>query len=177
MDAQVKRIVWNQIASLANDTRVYVGAEINEGAWITLLTEQMEEQQPVAHRAVLYEAPKDFYAATLKEFIRKTREPAVEDALDLRESMKRAAEQKTVVKFKLGRDFKAKRYIDLTPGEALALASEYRKQGGALFRKAAQYEADANHAIQLGLALDRPFATLFTEEDLQGGADDVAAAG
>lgn len=175
MDAAVGRVVSQQIARLARDKRIYIGTNVDEDAWLRLLIERMETDEPAAHRSVQLEAARDYYMGCIKHYIRGTRDTAMDAVRDVRDSMKRATEQNTIVKFKVGKEFKVKRYIDITPREALALSEECRKQGGALLRKAAQYEADANRAIQLGLALDRPFSTMFKAEDLEGSFEDEAA--
>jgi hypothetical protein len=175
IDGPVHRIVQEQCAQLLKHPMVVTQTDVNPEVGVALLIERMRTKYPEAHKAVREQALRDWYAEALRYAIRLTREPAVESALSLNESARRAKRANTIESLRLpDGTFVRKAYLSFTPQEGMALAEQYRRSGKADLRRAAQFEADAKQAIQLGLPEDKPYSILVDQGLLDLQADDEA---
>lgn len=161
MQKELRGIVQEHINALANDDRVRPKSlDIQKDVWASLVIERMRANDPQAWLALSMSAPLDAVQRQIAEFLHKGRAPAAVDIRDFGKSIQAAKKNETVHAIYTGSEWISKRYIDLTPREADALATQYARQGLAFSRKAAQIRSDVAKARQLGLGEDQSFSVI-----------------
>lgn len=172
IDGPVKRIVQEQCALLLRHPMVVSPTDINDDVAVALLIDRMLVKYPDAHKAVRQHAVREWYAQQLAYAIRHTREPEVENIRSLQESVQRARKDNRFESLrKADGSYDRRPYLLFTPKEGMVLAEQYRRSGNADLRRAAQFEADAKNAIQMGLPEDQPYSILIDKGVLVFEAD------
>lgn len=158
-DESARAIAIRMIASVADE--IVRPAGYDKRAWLTLVIQRMQQTEPLADSVIRTDAAGDVYRGLIEQYIRGSKNAAVENLTDLEKIRARLRNQEQIVQVK-GADgvHVAKPLKACTALELDTLAEQYERSSASDARRARFCRLLAQQMRLAGLADSDPLSRL-----------------